>query len=110
MNAIEHNTYSSTWRDIGMSIGVPRAILVFSAHWVTYNETRISTQDNPTIIYDMIGFPQELYDVNYNPPGSPEIADEIVRILEDSYQADTSDTLTRSDEYNPLNPISLSSL
>lgn len=81
MNAIEENPYTETWRKIGTSLQKPRAILIFSAHWITEYETRISTAKDPQMIYDMGGFPRELYEVRYDAPGSPEIVKEVSDIL-----------------------------
>ena len=81
MNAIEQNQYTESWRAIGESILKPRAILMFSAHWITEHETRISTCAEPDMIYDMGGFPPELYRVRYDAPGSREIAEEILSVI-----------------------------
>ncbi|GAB0174715.1 MAG: 4,5-DOPA dioxygenase extradiol [Candidatus Altimarinota bacterium] len=86
MNAIEKNSYSDSWRDIGNSVKVvPRAILMLSAHWITEGETRINTADHPAMIYDMYGFPPELYRVKYECPGSKEIVNEIVDSISSEY-------------------------
>ena len=82
MNAIEDNVYTGSWKEIGKSLEKPRAILMFSAHWITEWETRISIGEYPGMIYDMYGFPEELYRVEYDAPGSPEIAEEIIKELE----------------------------
>lgn len=81
MNAIEENTYTHIWKEIGKSLIKPRAILIFSAHWITEYETRISTSEHPQMIYDMWGFPPELYQIQYNAPGSANIAGEIFNLL-----------------------------
>ena len=44
-----------------------------SAHWFT-NGTRIMDSSNPETIYDMYGFPKELYEVVYEPAGHPDFA------------------------------------
>lgn len=85
MNAIEENIYTESWKKLGKSLEKPRAILIFSAHWITEWETRISTWDNPNMIYDMYGFPEELYNVEYNALGSSLIAEEIIREIEMEY-------------------------
>lgn len=84
MNAIEKNIYTDSWRKIGKRMGKsfqPRAILMLSAHWITEGETHVSTAEHPEMIYDMYGFPPELYRVKYSAPGSLEIANEILDIL-----------------------------
>lgn len=75
MNAIEENMYTQSWSEIGKKIGKPRAIVIFSAHWITEGETRIASADrHRDMIYDMYGFPEELYRVHYDAPGDREIA------------------------------------
>lgn len=73
MNAIEDNEYSRTWRSIAEKIPKPEAILSISAHWFTKG-TKVMNEEEPKTIYDMYGFPKELYEVIYNSPGSPNIA------------------------------------
>ena len=74
MNAIEDNTYSRTWRKMAELMPKPDVILSVSAHWYTKG-TKIMNEENPKTIYDMYGFPRELYEVMYNSPGSPEMAE-----------------------------------
>jgi 4,5-DOPA dioxygenase extradiol len=98
MNAIEQNQYTESWRKIGESIPKPRAILMFSAHWITEHETRISTCENPDMIYDMGGFPPELYHVRYDAPWSRQIAKEIIDIVGSFRHVEAWDILLRKDE------------
>ena len=65
MNAIEKNIYTESWKELGESLEKPRAILIFSAHWITEGFTAVSTATDLDMIYDMYGFPPPLYAVKY---------------------------------------------
>lgn len=65
MNAIEDNEFTNKWVEIFRSISKPKGILAISAHWYTRG-TRITTVKEPKMIYDMSGFPKELYEINYD--------------------------------------------
>jgi 4,5-DOPA dioxygenase extradiol len=81
MNAIKDNIYTQCWREIWEKIPKPKAIILFSAHWITEWYTAISTAENPEMIYDMYGFPPELYKVKYRAKGDPDLAKKIYSIL-----------------------------
>jgi 4,5-DOPA dioxygenase extradiol len=80
MNAIEVNDFSQAWIQAGKELPQPRAIICVSAHWVTRG-TMVTAMDKPRMIYDMYGFPQELYEVRYDAPGSPDLAEQVRRII-----------------------------
>lgn len=74
MNAVENNQFTRGWEKIAKKIPKPKAILSISAHWYT-TETRINNSQKPEMVYDMYGFPDELYRVIYPAPGAPELAE-----------------------------------
>ena len=80
MNAIGDNPSRKAWREMGAKLGKPTAIVAVSAHWTTQGVCVRRADDNPQI-YDMYGFPQELYDVKYEPRGSVELADKVLQLV-----------------------------
>ncbi|MBI4857911.1 MAG: 4,5-DOPA dioxygenase extradiol [Acetobacterium woodii] len=80
MNAIENNEYTRGWAEIAAKIPKPKAILSISAHWYT-NGTKINDSTKPETIYDMYGFPEELYKVVYDAPGAPEVAHQTKNLI-----------------------------
>ena len=89
MNAIEKNQYSDTWQKIGRQLPKPKAILSVSAHWFT-PATLVADTPAPKMVYDMYGFPEELYRVQYPAPGSPEFAGAVKTLLGDKVQIDNT--------------------
>lgn len=79
MNAVEDNPFTSGWRTMVQDIPKPKSILIISAHWETSGKTKIFAGEKPKMIYDMHGFPQNLYEVDYPCEGSPILASEIVK-------------------------------
>ncbi|KAG8159231.1 hypothetical protein KVR01_010892 [Diaporthe batatas] len=59
----------------------PRAIVVVTAHWSEAQPT-ISSGRSHSLYYDYGGFPREAYQLKYPAPGSPEVAGEVKKALE----------------------------
>ena len=59
----------------------PRAIVLVTAHWSEQNPT-ISSAQKHHLFYDYSGFPPESYELRYDAPGSPDVANEVARAME----------------------------
>lgn len=80
MNALEHNQFTSKWREIVSSFDAPKAILAISAHWYIDELALSSSKQNQTI-HDFYGFPEALHNFNYPALGNPELAIRIKEML-----------------------------
>jgi 4,5-DOPA dioxygenase extradiol len=60
--------------------GKPKAILAISAHWYT-DGTFVQRAEIPKQVYDMYGFPEELYQVKYPVKGYRELTEEVENLL-----------------------------
>lgn len=87
MIALEHNDVTEGMAVVGQSIlatyGKPKAILAISAHWYA-DGTYIQSAAQPKQVYDMYGFPQELYNVTYPVSGNAELTKQIESLLGDA--------------------------
>lgn len=89
MNAIENNEYTAGWAKIAQRMKTPLAILSVSAHWFTPG-TRVTDSPAPKMIYDMYGFPDDLYRITYAAPGSPRFARLTKELIGDRAQIDNT--------------------
>lgn len=81
MNGIEDTAFNRRWSQMAKEIPTPKAVLVVSAHWFTRG-TQITAMDFPKTIHDFGGFPQALFDVQYNAPGNPTLAKETASLIQ----------------------------
>ena len=81
MNAIEDNTYSRSWRELGERLPAPTAILCVSAHWTTSGVTMVNVKERPQTIHDFGGVPAELYAPQYPAPGAPHVARAVIDMV-----------------------------
>ena len=70
MNILSDNRFTQEWARIGRELPRPKAILSISAHWITPGKTMVHVREDPRIIYDFYGFPDEMYQQQYDVAGS----------------------------------------
>lgn len=89
MNAVEDTAFTRGWEKIAREIPRPEAILAISAHWYTAG-THINDEEEPKTVYDMYGFPEELYKVTYPAKGDRALARLVADLLPHRVQTDNS--------------------
>ncbi|MDV3220488.1 class III extradiol ring-cleavage dioxygenase [Intrasporangium sp.] len=77
----------------------PKSVLIVSAHWEDAPTTLGSTTGAP-LVYDFWGFPQKYYDVTYDAPAAPDLADDVTKLL--TAPGGTSSTPVHRDESRGL--------
>lgn len=72
------------------SAGLPRpkAILMVSAHWEEAPLSIGATRPMP-LVHDFWGFPERYHRVRYDPPGAPELADDVRKLVPGVHQDET---------------------
>lgn len=79
----------------------PDAIVVLSAHWECPKPTLLCAQ-NPSLLYDYYGFPEEAYQLRYPSPMAVDLANHIASLFEDVVLDDT-----RGFDHGMFIPLSL---
>ncbi|MFX0016341.1 MAG: DODA-type extradiol aromatic ring-opening family dioxygenase [Candidatus Hermodarchaeota archaeon] len=84
LNIIWETNYRTNLQKFAKSITQPLSILIVSAHWEQNIPLQVTSASQPKIIYDYYGFPEEMYQIQYNPPGNAILAKKIVNTLNTS--------------------------
>jgi 4,5-DOPA dioxygenase extradiol len=83
MWALEPGMLGPALQRIGRALDDVTAVVIVSPHWQT-QDIRVAGTESPQTIHDFGGFPAPLYALQYTPPGAPELATDIVRMLVDA--------------------------
>lgn len=75
-----HSEMVACLRTIAAKMERPSAIIVVSAHWEERLPT-VTSGENPALIYDYSGFPEESYEIEYPCPGQPDLSRSIAEQL-----------------------------
>jgi 4,5-DOPA dioxygenase extradiol len=73
MVALERGPFQDALAEFGRKVR-PQAIVAISAHWDSSTSVLINTAERYETTHDFGGFPRALYELEYSPPGSPELA------------------------------------
>lgn len=90
MLAIEDNEYTQFLKQLGSNLPVPKAIVLFSAHWESSIQ-KVSSVEEYSTIHDFGGFPEELFRIHYPAKGDHEMANQVQDLLQKqglSYEVD----------------------
>ena len=81
MFALEPGRLGPQLQRFGASLQGVRAVLVVSPHWQTLGKVRVLATAAPETLHDFGGFPQALFQLQYDAPGAPLFAIEAARLL-----------------------------
>ncbi len=81
MTIVEIGVFQTDIVKYARSLHNLKSILVVSAHWEQRIPLQITASPKPDLIYDFYGFPDELYQLQYNVPGNPSLAMKITDSL-----------------------------
>jgi 4,5-DOPA dioxygenase extradiol len=78
--AIENNEYTRFLGQFAGTLPRPRAVVLFSAHWES-SVQQVSEVDSYGTIYDFVGFPRALYQLEYPAKGDRKVAQQVEALL-----------------------------
>lgn len=61
----------------------PRGIIVVSGHWETKGFA-LTSGDHPSLLFDYYGFPPHTYQLRYDAPGAPALAERAAQLLREA--------------------------
>jgi 4,5-DOPA dioxygenase extradiol len=91
--------------DMGNHMSRPKAIMAVSAHWET-SSPAVTTRTTQTTLHDFYGFPEALYQMRYDAPGAPDLAQQVQDLLNTAGFAASGDA-QRGLDHGAWTPLSL---
>ena len=79
--AIEDNEYTQFLETLGRTLPRPKAIVMFSAHWMSPVQMVSQVDEEYNTIYDFGGFPEALYRIQYPAKGNKQLSKEIEELF-----------------------------
>lgn len=83
MHALDAGAAGAAWAALARQLPTPRAVLIASAHWET-DVPMLTGAAKLSTIHDFSGFPAPLYQLRYDAPGAPDLAQRAVQLLKDA--------------------------
>jgi 4,5-DOPA dioxygenase extradiol len=80
---LDHKEWRTELGNWSKDLPTPKAILIISAHWESAPLMVGAVTPQP-LIYDFYGFPEKYYQIQYNAPGAPELAQKIAKLMPDN--------------------------
>lgn len=83
--ALQDDPYNSALVNFGRFIGDElKGIVCVSAHWVQPGPLQVTSLTKPFIQHNFYGYQKELYEMDYRPPSSIELSNEVLDLLTES--------------------------
>jgi 4,5-DOPA dioxygenase extradiol len=81
MLAYGEDGYQTMLQNFSASLPKPKAIIFVSAHSVSSDQIHVLKTEKNWIQHDFTGFPKDLYDIQYNCPGDPLLANQVAELF-----------------------------
>ncbi len=81
MHAFGEDDFSTMLENFAGSLPKPKAVIFISAHSVSSETVHILKTEKNGIMHDFNGFPEELYQIQYQCNGDPALSDQISQLL-----------------------------
>jgi 4,5-DOPA dioxygenase extradiol len=72
---------SAGWTALARRLPRPRAVVIASAHWET-ELPMVAAATQPETIHDFGGFPPDLYQLRYPAAGAPQVAQQVIDLMQ----------------------------